>query len=510
MSQSLSSAISASSHGSTILAIEKPIVAGNDDVEQRMSGGMWMDSTDLELSTDKINVQTVGLRFTDLAIPAGAVVTRAYIQFQVDETDSVETDLQVRGLAADDLAPFTSERFDLTSRETTSAIANWVPDPWGVVHAAGEGQRTPDLTAIVQEIVSRAGWEAGNDLGFSISGSGSRTAEAFDGNPLRAPVLHIEYSIGQPPPAPVDVRFAAFGDYGNRGGAAAVAQLVDSMNVDFIVTTGDNVYGSESIDQQIGSKYSDYIGDYDGAFGAGSVTNRFFPSIGNHEYNGEGGGVPAYLDYFTLPGNERYYEFVEGPVHFFALNSNPEEPDGRSSTGTQADWLKAALAASDSPFKIVYFHHPPYSSGDKHGSTETLRWPFEEWGATAVLSGHDHVYERLLRDDNDDGTFMPYFVTGLGGASPYGFDTPLDSSKVRYSDDFGAMLIQASEESITFEFWAVGDGGAGKLIDSFMIDHLVSATRTTADAAISAADQIFQPPVDQFATMMSAGPDYLL
>ncbi len=508
MPDDLGSAIAAPSLVGTIVTVEKRIAAGADDVEQRMSGTMSLSGTDLELTTDQLNVQTVGLRFTNLAIPAGAVVTRAYIQFQSDETGSGAAHLQVRGLATNDVASFTSNRYDLTSRKTTNAIADWAPDPWTSVHAAGTNQRTPDLTAIVQEIVSRSGWQTGNDLGFSISGSGRRTAEAFDGNPLRAPVLHIEYYIPQSSTA--DVRFAAFGDYGNRGGAAAVAQLVDSMNVDFIITTGDNVYGSESIDRQIGSKYSEYIGNYDGAFGVGSVTNRFFPSIGNHEYNGEGGGVPAYLNYFTLPGNERYYDFVKGPVHFFALNSNPEEPDGRSSTGEQADWLRAGLSASTSPYKIVFFHHAPYSSGDKHGSSETLRWPFEEWGATAVLSGHEHGYERLLRDDNGDGIFLPYFVTALGGASAYGFGTPIEGSKVRYNDDFGAMLIQASEESITFEFWAVADGGAGRLIDSFTIDNLASASRATANALISTADQIFEPLVDPFATFVPADMDYLL
>ena len=263
-----------------------------------------------------------------------------------------------------------------------------------------------------------------------------------------------------------EVRFAAFGDYGDGPGTLDVAALIAAMNVDFIVTTGDNAYSSSaSADEQIGFAYSDYIGNYTGAYGLGSDINRFFPSLGNHDYGNL--GVDEYLDYFTLPGNERYYDYQMGAVHFFVVNSNSEEPDGRSSTSAQAQWLQAALAASDSAINIVYFHHAAWSSA-RHGSNEEMQWPFEEWGATAVLTGHDHTYERVLRDDNADGTDVPYFVTGLGGNSIYDFNTPVDGSEVRYNDDYGTMLIQASDTTMTFEFWSIANGGT--LIDSYTID----------------------------------------
>ena len=55
------------------------------------------------------------------------------------------------------------------------------------------------------------------------------------------------------------------------------------------------------------------------------------------------GSFNAYLNYFTLPNNERYYDFVQGPVHFFALNSDTNEPDGTSSSSTQGLWLQNGL-----------------------------------------------------------------------------------------------------------------------------------------------------------------------
>jgi hypothetical protein len=98
-----------------------------------------------------------------------------------------------------------------------------------------------------------------------------------------------------------------------------------------------------------------------------------------------------------------------------------------------------------------------------------MKWPFEAWGATAVLVGHDHTYERILKDDNTDGTDLPYFVTGAGGQSLHSFNsTPEPGSVVRYNADHGTMIVTASETGITFEFWSIAGGGT--LIDTYTID----------------------------------------
>lgn len=241
--------------------------------------------------------------------------------------------------------------------------------------------------------------------------------------------------------------FAVIGDYGLAGeGAAAVATLVKRWEPDFIITTGDNNYyhgEAESIDANIGQYYHDFIFPYAGEYGEGADTNRFFPSLGNHDY-GTGSAAP-YLEYFTLPGNERYYDFAWGPLHFFALNSDWREPDGIHRDSAQAAWLQAGLAAAAAPWKLVYMHVPPYSSGF-HGPGVYMRWPFAEWGATAVLSGHDHHYERLEIDG------IPYFVNGLGGGARYAVRTPVPGSLARFQGVHGAMRVEATETWITFAF----------------------------------------------------------
>ena len=209
------------------------------------------------------------------------------------------------------------------------------------------------------------------------------------------------------------VVFAVVGDYGsgskNEGNVEA---MVASWTPEFIITAGDNNYDTGSaatIDAHIGQFYHSYIGDYTGAYGAGAASNQFFPSLGNHDWYTS--NAQPYLDYFNLPGNERYYSFTWGSAALFAIDSDPNEPDGVADDSAQAAWLENALANSTSCWNIVYFHHAPYSSGP-HGSTASMQWPFEAWGADAVLAGHDHTYERLLVGS------IPYFVNGIGGKSP--------------------------------------------------------------------------------------------
>src|SRR4051812_29681044 len=140
------------------------------------------------------------------------------------------------------------------------------------------------------------------------------------------------------------VRFAVIGDYGLAGPAEAdVAALVKSWSPEFIVTTGDNNYdkgGAATIDANVGQYYHDFIYPYLGAYGNGADRNRFFPILGNHDWY-TAGALP-YLNYFTLPGNERYYDMVWGPVHVFALDSDQHEPDGVTPNSLQGNWLRSA------------------------------------------------------------------------------------------------------------------------------------------------------------------------
>jgi len=180
---------------STPIIFETRVAAAGDDVEERASGSISGNVSDLELGYDGSRAQTVGLRFTGIDIPPGAVITGAYIQFAADEVKTGAASLSIRGEDADDAAAFTIAKFNVSSRLTTDAAVAWQPADWTIPGEAGLAQRTPDLAAIIQEIIDRAGWAALNDMVFLATGTGTRTAESFEGSAAGAPLLHIEYYV---------------------------------------------------------------------------------------------------------------------------------------------------------------------------------------------------------------------------------------------------------------------------------------------------------------------------
>ncbi len=177
--------------------VEVRITNAADDVEEK-AGGSMADSSDLELVFDS-TVQTVGLRFPNLAVRQGERIVRAWIQFKTDEATSDATALQIYGQNVDNAPAFTTTSFNVSSRTLTPASVSWAPPPWLIVGEVGPNQRTPDITPIIQQIVNRPGWSSGNALVVVIKGSGKRVAEAWEDLPLGAALLHVEIGSSTPP-----------------------------------------------------------------------------------------------------------------------------------------------------------------------------------------------------------------------------------------------------------------------------------------------------------------------
>jgi tartrate-resistant acid phosphatase type 5 len=303
-----------------------------------------------------------------------------------------------------------------------------------------------------------------------LASAGVRLASAPVVRPLSSAPSALATS---PPSADPTVTFAVIGDFGYDGPhERAVATMVAAWRPLFVISTGDNCYahatgtGTDTYDESVGAYYGRWLKDITTTghrlpVGPAPI-NAFFPAIGNEDL--ANAGLAAYLRYFRLPGagftnssgNERYYDYVEGPVHFFVLDSNTSDPSGTTSTSKQAKWLKAQLAASTSAWNVVYDHHPPYSSDSTHGSSKYMEWPFAAWGADVVLSGHAHVYERIDRNG------IVYMVDGLGGAPRYAFKkTHVTGSVVRYDANNGALLAVATSSTLEFDFRSVD----GKNVD---------------------------------------------
>ncbi len=172
-------------------SLDVRVSESTDDAEEKVTDGdMALKGADLELGEDGVP-QLVGLRFQNVELPPGAAITRAYVVFTADESHSGATTVAFHGQASDNAPTFGSGDGDISGRLRTSASVDWNDvAPWTTVH---DTYQSPDLSPVIQEIVGRPGWRAGNSLVLIIDGAGRRTAEAYNSEPEMAPLLHIEY-----------------------------------------------------------------------------------------------------------------------------------------------------------------------------------------------------------------------------------------------------------------------------------------------------------------------------
>jgi hypothetical protein len=211
-----------------------------DVEESAANGAVYTDSSDLELGYDssRNSNQYVGLRFTNIDVPAGVEITRAYLEFAVDETSTINTNASIRAIAEDSAAPFTGIAYEVSSRLTTTALTNWTVPSW---YNTGDLHRSPDLSAIIQEVINRGGWSVGNAMAFVVTALGERTAESFEGGAATAPLLHIEYG---PPQSTVTVDVlpgdAANQVYPNEAGKLPVA-ILSSADFDATQISAQNL-----------------------------------------------------------------------------------------------------------------------------------------------------------------------------------------------------------------------------------------------------------------------------
>lgn len=180
--------------------ISKQIATGADDAEQSESGGsMDLGSSDLEFTMDGSTKQTLGMRFAGMAIPNGAIVTNAYIEFTADEQQPDATNLVIAAQAADNSTTFTSSSSNISSRPKTLTTVSWNNLP---IWTVNQKYQTPNLASVVQEVVNRPGWVGGNAMVFIATGIGHRTADAYEGGSALAAKLVVSYTTDPNAPTP--------------------------------------------------------------------------------------------------------------------------------------------------------------------------------------------------------------------------------------------------------------------------------------------------------------------
>jgi acid phosphatase type 7 len=259
--------------------------------------------------------------------------------------------------------------------------------------------------------------------------------------------------------APGDTVVAYVTDYGNCDeGQQEVADLVDSWTPAAVVTGGDNTQGEEDC-----VPFEQSVDDYYGEYYSDPENPRFFPALGNHEYENETAGLAAFARSFPyLPRDAdphgRWYSATIGSVAFFLLDTDAPAGDQTA----QRAWLERSLdearATRPDLWRVVVAHRPPYSSG-VHGPWEPMQpeagWRLAEWGADLVLSGHQHVYEDVVVDGL-------HHITGTTGAG----ETVRRCGEVRVVgsrtclEGPGALRISASTTRLVIELHLLGEDAA--------------------------------------------------
>lgn len=236
-------------------------------------------------------------------------------------------------------------------------------------------------------------------------------------------------------------------------GAAQTAALVTAADA-VVLTVGDNTYPVG-----VHAEFADCFDPTWGRFGA-----RLRPSPGNHDYQTPGAaGYYAYFGDRAGPGNRGYYSFDLADWHIISLNSAVDAKAG----SPQYRWLVDDLAASSAALcTLVVWHHPVFSSGP-HGNDPRMRdvlAALHAAGSDIVLTGHDHVYERLEPHDaageSDRRRGVRSFTVGTGGARLYQFKTPHPRSEVRDASTHGVLRLTLGSGKYRWEFVPVGGGPA--------------------------------------------------
>jgi hypothetical protein len=246
------------------------------------------------------------------------------------------------------------------------------------------------------------------------------------------------------------VRFLAIGDTG-RGSKVQyelgrlMADYHQVFPYEFVLLTGDNIYYQEKA-EDMKTKFEDA---YRPLLDKGI---KFYATLGNHDESNQ-----RFYEHFNMDGKE-YFRFKKGDVSFYSLNSNYMDK-------RQIKWMEDEFAADTSKWQIAFFHHPPYSSGGRHGSDEDLREVVEpiflKSGIDVVFAGHEHFYERIKPQKG-----IYYFITGAGGKIRKGdIKKKSQLTDKGFDRDLSFMLIEIWKDEMHFQVIARD----GSTVDSGVI-----------------------------------------
>lgn len=262
-------------------------------------------------------------------------------------------------------------------------------------------------------------------------------------------------------PADQSVRVLAFGDFGDGGSAqdkVAKAMLEYHQNpdhpFDFGITLGDNFYNDGMHTPTLPEWESHWEKPY------GALKIRIYASLGNHDHYNPTSPIAEALYSRITPSKtwclpRTYYTYTAGPVQFFVLDTDSiirSKKGGHARPlSIQKAWLSKQLKASKSVWKVVYGHHPIYSTG-QHGDSKEMKdeiFPIlKENKVDTYIAGHEHDMQALKPEGG-----VYFFISGAGGhhARPLGQDS--ERRLWAKGNVYGFSVLEADAQSLSVSFF---------------------------------------------------------
>jgi predicted phosphodiesterase len=219
--------------------------------------------------------------------------------------------------------------------------------------------------------------------------------------PIAPAVPELQVSAQKPLLRFVAIADAGAGDRNQDAVAQAMTRYHQQFPYSLVVMAGDNIYNDGEL-SRIGVAFEQ---PYQALL---KQNVKFRACLGNHDIRTDNGDPQLRYPNYNMAG--RFYTFREKTVQFFVLDTNVN-----ADWQGQLTWLKQELSRSNAPWKVVFGHHPIYSSG-RYGTNpefvKVLSPLFKKYGVQLYINGHEHNYERT---HPIDGT--TYLITGNAGAS---------------------------------------------------------------------------------------------
>ena len=285
---------------------------------------------------------------------------------------------------------------------------------------------------------------------FAIFAQHSAAQKSPARRPISGTVASAQVPVITLPNKEGTLKVVVFGDNGDASrGQYELGRVMAACRKEFpfdtVLMTGDNIIGAETpLDMK--RKFEDA---YKVLLDQGV---QFYAALGNHDAE-----TQKFYKFFNMNGKE-YYRIEKNDVSIYALNSGYLDKP-------QLEWFRTELAADNAKWKVAFFHHPPYSSGGRHGSDREIRdilHPlFVKSRVEVVFNGHDHFYERIKPQNG-----ISYFFTGAGGRLAKGDVKRSSSLTAHFFDtDLSFMLLEFTTDEMYYQVIS----RTGRTVDSGLI-----------------------------------------